>query len=249
MYTLMGVKPGLLIGKGDMIASAESHLKGKRIDISLGSSDKSKYSGNDVFPKFGSKRSITYVAGASGSGKSFFACRLAKEFKRQHPKSNIYLFSRTPWEDDVSYKGLNPIQIPMNQSLVNEPLDLSEIESGSMVLFDDTGSHPNKNIRGAVNDLMVEICEIGRKYNIHAIITSHLINPNDKSIGRILMNELTSIVVFPAGSFHQISYCFKTYLGLTKKQIEQCVDTDSRWICIMKNYPQLLIDDESIRML
>ena len=46
------------------------------------------------------ERFVDYVAGPSGSGKSTIASTLASEWKKNNPKKNIYVFSRTDPRDD-----------------------------------------------------------------------------------------------------------------------------------------------------
>lgn len=191
------------------------------------------------------ERGVDYIAGPSGSGKSTYAATLASVFKKVYPKSNFYIFSRTDCRDDPAFKHLNPIQVTIDDSIVDDPIDaVSELKGGCMVLFDDCNTIPNDKQRKAVDKLMADIMEVGRKLNIWIIITNHLVIPNEKKMARTVMNEMQSMTVFPkSGSVQQIKYCLKQYYGLNNKQIDMIVSLPSRWVTVFKNYPMCVMHE------
>lgn len=192
-------------------------------------------------------RSITYICGASGSGKSTVTRGLVINFNVMFPKSQVYLFSKVnsdPAFDDLEKKKII-IRIPIDQQLVTDPINvLEDIDEKSLVIFDDTDTITDKNILKAVNNVKMQILEIGRHRNIYCIVTSHLINTNDRAGNRTMMNEMHNLVIFPkgGGSVYQQRYCLKNYLGFNNKQIDEILNTsDSRWVWISKNYPQYIL--------
>lgn len=192
-------------------------------------------------------RSITYICGASGSGKSTVTRGLVINFNIMFPKSQVYLFSKVntdPAFDDLEKKKMI-IRIPIDQQLVTDPINvLEDIDEKSLVIFDDTDTITDKNILKAVNNIKMQILEIGRHRNIYCIVTSHLINTNDRAGTRTMMNEMHNLVIFPkgGGSVYQQRYCLKNYLGFNNKQINEILNTsDSRWVWISKNYPQYVL--------
>jgi hypothetical protein len=198
-----------------------------------------------------SRRSVWYVAGRSGSGKSTFAANLAMTFKKLHPKKPIYFVSRTDWMDDPAYKKLKPKQVKLDQSLVDNPILIEkDIEKGSLMIFDDIGTIHDKFIKEEVFHLIKDILEVGRKLQLSLILTSHLINPNEKAFGRVIFNELENLVVFPGGAgHHQISYATENYLGLTKKQTVEFLKQKSRWLLINNNAPAYVMTQHSVYLL
>lgn len=189
------------------------------------------------------RRAVCYVAGPSGSGKTTYSVELAKNYQKIFPKVKIYLFSRTDYKLDPAYEGMKLQQIMLDQSLVQQPIVIEEeVDPGSLILFDDCGTITDTEIRKAVNHLMMDIMEVGRKLNINCIITSHLISGTDRNLARTILNEMTTFTFFcKSGSIYQIKYTLKNYLGMNPKQIQRILDLPSRWVTVLKNYPQCIL--------
>ena len=196
-------------------------------------------------------RDLVYIAGPSGSGKSTFAVNLINRFMRVYPKYPFYLFSRTHHKDDPAFKGMRVNQVMLDESLISDPIDITkELTDGSIVLFDDINTVQDDKIKKAINKLLEDILEVGRKLRIWCVITNHLVIPNEKKIARTVLNELKKIVVFPkSGSSQQISYALKQYFGLSKKQIEDIIQLPSRWVLVSKSYPMYVTHERGIYIL
>lgn len=189
-------------------------------------------------------RFIEYIAGPSGSGKSTIAGELAMQFKIIFPNKPIYIFSRTDAKKDPAFNKIKPIQIMVDESLIEDPIDVTEevTEEGCLMIFDDCNTIHNDKVRKEIEKLMADAMEVGRKLNCNLIITSHLVIPNEKKLARTILNELNMLTVFPkSGSAQQIKYALKTYWGLTNKQMDTILAIKSRWIRISKNYPQYVL--------
>ena len=200
-------------------------------------------------------RSITYICGASGSGKSTMTRNLVINFNLMFPESQIYLFSKVdkdPAFDDLEKKKII-IRIPINNELITDPIDvLNDIEEWSLVIFDDIDTILDKNLLKTVNNIKMQILETGRHRNIYCIVTSHLINTSDRNGTRTMMNEMHNLVIFPkgGGSVYQQKYCLKNYLGFNNKQVDEILNTnDSRWVWISKNYPQYVLTQKKCKII
>jgi hypothetical protein len=191
------------------------------------------------------QRSVVYIAGPSGSGKSTYAVNLIKPYIKFFDKP-FYLFSRTDYKTDPAFKGLTPMQIPINDSLLINPIDITkELTGGSVVFFDDCNTIQNEKLRKVVQKMMEDILEVGRKLDITIIITSHLVIPSSREFARTVMNEIQTLTVFPkSGSSQQISYALQTYFGLKKSQIEEILQIKSRWVTISKSYPMYVLSNK-----
>lgn len=194
-------------------------------------------------------RSVSYVAGPSGSGKSTYASKFMKNFKKIFKGSNIIVFSRLD-TDEVIDK-LKPIRIKIDEELVEDPIDIfEEFHNNDLVLFDDCDTIQNKSIRDAVSKIQNDILETGRHKNIFILVTSHLINGNDRKNCRTLLNESNTITFFPkSGSTYQIKYLLKNYIGLSNNQINDILNMKSRWITIGKTYPQYIMGETFIYLI
>lgn len=195
-------------------------------------------------------RSITYICGASGSGKSTFAKSLIEKFNILFPENNVYLISRLetdPAFDELERKNII-IRIPVDEDLAHQSVDIiRDIPENSMVVFDDIDTINDKKLINVLNNMKLQILEIGRHKKIYCIVTSHLINTNDRNSTRTMMNEMSNLVIFPrgGGSAYQQRYCLKNYLGLSKNEIDNILGTtDSRWVLISKNYPQYILTEK-----
>jgi hypothetical protein len=195
-------------------------------------------------------RSVMYIAGPSGSGKSTYAANLAKSYRKMHPKKDIYIFSRTDSRDDPAYKKLKPIQVTLDDSLITDPIDISEIDGGSLIIFDDCNTVHDEDIKKEIEKLQADIMEVGRKMDISIIMTNHLVNPNEKKLGRTIMNEMHGGTFFPkSGSSYQIKYCLKQYMGLDNKQIDEIMKLPGRWVTILKHYPMCVLHEHGAYLL
>jgi hypothetical protein len=192
-----------------------------------------------VLPALGNQRQIVYVAGASGSGKSVFCSSYIKQYQVLHPDNEIYIFSQVT--DDPSLRDIEDAHyIPIDETLISEPIDILEECSDSLILFDDVDNINDKHLYNAISNIIGQILEMGRHRNITCLITSHLINGNDKKKTRTILNESHIIVIFPKStSAHSVTYFLKNYLGITgKEDVYKILHIPSRWIALHKNYPQ-----------
>lgn len=183
---------------------------------------------------------VIFIFGSAGSGKTYFAAKYIKKYLKIHPKAEFYVFSQVQQDEPIDK--LRPHRIMIDESLIANPINLDEIEPGSMILFDDIDSLPDKELQKSVNTLKKQILEHGRHSNLNIINISHLANGNDRNTSRVILLEAKNIVFFPkSGSAYNAKYILKTQLGLSPKQITSIMNIDSRWISIRTTYPQALL--------
>jgi hypothetical protein len=221
-------------------------------DNSNEESSREIYTNNKLEPLLDMQnRSVSYISGPSGSGKSTHAVMLIKRFLKVHPEKSFYLFSRTDYKTDPVFNGMHVNQVIIDESILKDPIDITkELTGGCIILFDDCNTIQNDKIKKAIDKLLSDILEIGRKLQIWIVVTNHLVIPNEKKVARTIMNELHSLTVFPqSGSVQQICYALKQYFGLNKKQIDQIVQLKSRWVTINKHYPMYVIYEHGVFLL
>jgi len=191
-------------------------------------------------------RDIIYIAGSSGSGKSTMASKYLETFQHIFPNSTIFVFSRKDSGTDPAFRKLRLQYIPINDELVANSVDITkDCEEGSCFLFDDIATIMDDQQKKTVYKIMCDIMEVGRAKRIYCIITNHLINPNDKKIGRIIFNEMHDLVIFPkSGNFRAMTYCLDKYFGYDKQTINKILKLPSRWVLINKQYPNYVLYDK-----
>lgn len=176
--------------------------------------------------------SRVYVAGPTGSGKSWYSRNLLKQYLKVQPESKIYLFSDVE-KDPVLDELPNLKRIPLNESILDNPFKPEDFLN-SICLFDDIDSIENPKVHKAVFNWMNTLLRRGRHENISTIVTSHLIT--DYKNTRIVLNEVSAITFFPrAGGKQGIEYMLKKYVGLDKTQINKIFTLPSRWVTVYKN--------------
>ena len=126
----------------------------------------------DLSEKDISKRpsSRMYITGPTNCGKSTFASKYIRELQNRHNKP-IYVFSVLP--DDEPIDKLGPKRIRLDEELIKEPIELSELKN-SIVVFDDIDTIKNKKLKESVQNLRDTCLSEGRHYNISTICTSHV---------------------------------------------------------------------------
>lgn len=191
------------------------------------------------------KREVFYIAGASGSGKSYIAKGLGEYYQKLFPERSVYLISKLT-EDSGTLDKMKPPPKRLNiQSLIDDFPDLDEFKN-CMVIFDDydTFTGPAEKV---VHKLIDDLATMGRHTNTTMLCLSHYLTNYKKT--RLLLNEATHIVIYPmATSYHALSYLLKTHIGMTKDDIRD-VKKMGRWVCIYKHFPQYLISSQQARML
>jgi len=165
------------------------------------------------------ERSIRYVTGASGSGKSYWTKNYAEEYHRIFPKRDVYMISSL--RDDPSIDKLKYIK----RLKIHEPAFINDdIQAGdfkdSLVIFDDTDCLQNKVLKKKIDAILNAILETGRHFNTEVVYTSHLAC-NGLDTRRIL-NECKSVTIFPNGlGGKAMKYLLDNYFGLDKEQIKK----------------------------
>ena len=178
-----------------------------------------------------------YVTAPSGAGKSTYAGNWLSEYKDIYKDDDIFIFSSV--NSDKALDKYDPIRIPIDKSILEEPLDINDYVE-SVIVFDDTDTIQNKKIRDAIGAFRDFLLEQGRHGDISMIVTSHVMM-NYKSTVRIL-NECTSITFFPKhASPHHIKKWLKERGGVNKKQIKKILNLPSRWVTFYKTYPKYVV--------
>lgn len=188
-------------------------------------------------------RLSAYFAGSAGSGKSSMMAEFIKSYKKLYPQRAVYIVSRTNYKQDPAFKDLKMIQLN-----ITEPLDFVKEGFGKcMFVFDDVSTFTDKDMQSNIFSLIKDLLEVARKNEISVLVSNHLINPNEKNLGRVIMNELDLLIIFPRGaSRHHICYALSTYFGVTKSIINRICNSDSRYAIISKTYPNYVLEDKHV---
>lgn len=191
-------------------------------------------------------REVLYITGPSGSGKSTHASKYVKKFAKIFPKNDIYLFSRK--DSDPVFDCIPQLQrLKIDERMIENPVPILEtVGENTLLIFDDIDSLPKK-LLDAVMAIIYDVLEVGRSYKIYCIITSHLINSNNKKFSRIILNESHFITFFKNTNERGNRYFLKEYAGFDDHQIEEILDAENtRAITLHKFYPNYVITKHKI---
>jgi hypothetical protein len=186
----------------------------------------------------GSERGM--VCGPSGSGKSTYVSEYIKNYRKLHPKSKVWVFSRLSSDPALDKHKIN--RIMLDKGIVENPIEPKELSDGkhTLCIFDDIDTIPDKDIKNAVRKLRDDINETGRHDKISNISTSHQIC--NYKLTRDLLLESAFVTFFPkSGMQAQARSFLKTYCGLDKPTIEKILALPSRWVTIYKTYPIMVL--------
>jgi hypothetical protein len=243
-----------LEGIGQPIAIIKSDDKKKQVlpTIYVDDSDAARTSYNQLLlkpkekfqqiPNPKTERQIIYVTGRSGSGKSYFTLHYCNEYKKLYPDRPVYLFSALESDETLDkLKGLK--RIKLSDDFCNDNEIEAEDFKESLVIFDDTDVISSKTIRNKVNQIMNQILQIGRHFQISCIITTHTCCNGNST--KIILNEAHSVVIFPNGLGNRsMKYLLDSYLGLDKNQIKKIKNLNSRWVSINKSFPMCILSEK-----
>jgi hypothetical protein len=193
------------------------------------------------------ERDVLYIAGQSGSGKSYFAAHYIREYVKKYKDRPIYLFSSVSTDDNLDkIKQLK--RIKLDENFINTTIGISDFKN-SLAIFDDIDVIRNKKIRAKVWNLLNAILQIGRHENCTVIQISHVINAGNET--RIVLMESHSITIFPRTiGQRSLKYLLEMYLGYSKNQIQKIkkIGTESRAVTFLRQYPNIVLYEKGAQI-
>ena len=221
------------VGKDIAILKNKTTKKKKTIHVSESTEDVRnpfeiiEAKGNEfiqVAPSLKDERSMIYVVGMSGSGKSYWTTQYVKEYLKKNKKNKVHLIS--PISDDKNINSLKPNRInPNTQAFLDDPPECIDFKD-SILICDDIEAY-DKRTTSRVMNLVNSIATTGRHHNVSLMMFCH--------------TATTQIVLFPANMTGKSSkYLLDNYFGLDKNQIKNIKNVDSRHVAILRSYPMVI---------
>jgi len=191
-------------------------------------------------------RTVWYVCGASGSGKSYFVRGIAEAYKKLFPEREVYLISQLKEDETLDKMKIGKPKRINVDSLVENPPEIEEFND-CLIIFDDIDTLPMTTYK-VVLKLIDTLAIQGRHSRTSMCFSTHWLS-NYKAT-RLILNEMTHLVVYPqATAFKPLKYLLETHLGLDKDDVAQLKRMGSRWVCFHKNFPQYQISEHSAKLL
>ena len=184
------------------------------------------------------ERSVEFITGQSGSGKSTFAKKYFEQYHKMYKKREIYIFSYFSEDKSIDCNYIH--RIKLDDKFCQTEFHLEEDFSNSLCLFDDIDCIRSKVLRNKLVHILHSLLELGRHHNCEVCYCSHLATKKDET--RIILNECSSITIFPkVMNARSMKYLLENYFGMNKDQIKRIKQLKSRAVTICKTYPNIVI--------
>lgn len=185
-----------------------------------------------------------YIAGVSGSGKSYFSAMYVRNYKLRNPDNKFYIITNKP--EDAVLDALDPIHIaPENiEEIMGQPLARF---ANSLILFDDVDSY-TPDIKKAVMQFYSHVAKDGRSDHIDSLLTMH--NACNYHETRDPLINASHLVFFPQfNQGHHLLTFLKQYGDLTKAQIRDALKWDTRWVVLHREVPRYMLGEHNLQLL
>ena len=195
-------------------------------------------------PSSEKERSVLFIAGESGAGKSYFAREYAKDYSKMFPRNNIYLISYLDRDETLdSYKKITRLNCFNDEFLAEcNTLDLEAEFSNSFVIFDDIDSMTEKKIKVIIYGLLNKMLRLGRHYNISVAYLGHELYSSHEL--KCILNESNTVTFFPRFlNFKKMKYLLQEYFGLSQDQIEKIRAMKDRNVTFIKGANKVILSD------
>jgi hypothetical protein len=194
------------------------------------------------------KRDVFYIAGKSGSGKSYISAQIIENYHKLNPERPLYLISKL--EEDET---IDKVKAPLKRIPVEKFVEVFNINAfnNCLIFFDDYDTLPDK-LSKSIQEIIKDIAIMGRKHNedqgnITMLLATHYLTNYSKT--RLILNEATHFIIYPQNTSHyQLKYLLQNYVGLDEKETKR-LKRLGRWICFKVGYPQFMISQNEIRLL
>jgi hypothetical protein len=115
------------------------------------------------------ERSVLYITGASGSGKSYYTREYIKQYRLTFPKNSIYLFSSL--NEDITLDKLTYLKrINLDDNFLNTPFTIEDFKA-CLCIFDDIDVIINKSMKKKLYEISSMVLETGRHTRTSFIFT------------------------------------------------------------------------------
>jgi len=190
------------------------------------------------------ERSVLFLSGESGAGKSYYMREYAKRYNKMFPENEIFLISYLDRDETLdSYDKITRLNC-FNDEFLQEcgDLDLNAEFSNTLVIFDDIDSISEKKNKVIIYGLLNKMLRTGRHYGISVAYVGHELYANHDL--KCILNESHVIVWFPKHlNYKKLRYLLEEYFGLNRQQVEKIRAIKDRSVAYIKGSDKLIVSE------
>jgi GTPase SAR1 family protein len=208
----------------------------------------------EAYPNFNANRSVFYIAGQSGSGKTYFTKKYIRNFLKEYSKAHVFVFTgienNTDYDEFLKQKRLTYIDhmklISDKNFNGNKFLQHEELK-GSLLVFDDVDTL-KRNIRIWLYDNLINpALETSRHFSISIFMISHQLS-NYQETRKILM-EATHMVIFRNNFNLKMKKFLENYFNIDSKVYKKMSSLKKRWLCIVRGLYTLYYNEDEAHII
>ena len=226
-------------------------LKGKKKKRAIELPDDCRF---DLIPNVldgGIHRTVWYIAGPSGVGKSWIAKDICSYYKKMFPGRKIFCVSQLDKDDTLDQIG-GLIRIDIDDMVENQP-DINTLNNCAIIIDDIEGL--KKKQSEAVHTFVTDILTMGRSHclddngdstqgNISLFYISH--NTSNYKKSRQLLTESHYKIFYPYHTaVNQIYRPLKCYIGFDSNQLKRYrkmpICRKRKWVGVHSKFPFFMI--------
>jgi len=193
-----------------------------------------------------SEHEVLFVTGPPKCGKTYFVNNYVKMIKHIYGLP-VFRISRVERDETLKKDEKYYLNIRIDNDMVETPLKLEEFHD-SLVIFDDIESSEFPKATKCAYNLLDDMCKNGRHHRISVIFCNQECRMGTKT--KPILSTVTSLVIFPKNcSLYQTERLLRDHVGMSKPQIKEALDLNTRWEVINKASPQYIMYEHGVYLL
>jgi uncharacterized protein with PIN domain len=192
------------------------------------------------------EHSVIICTGPPKCGKTYWVNEYVKMFKHIFDLP-VFRISRVDHDETLRKEEKNYLNVPVDGDMVANPLKLEDFHD-SLVIFDDIESSEFPKATKMAYNLLDDMCKNGRHHRIAVIFCNQEARMGVKT--KPILSTVTTLVIFPQNcSLYQIERLLKEHVGMSKAQIKDALNLNTRWEVISKASPQYVMHEHGCYLL
>lgn len=186
---------------------------------------------------------VGYSVARRNSGKTWFCKLCVKTWLKKHKDGRVFMI--TKHEQDPSIDDVLPERSQKIHPTEIEGFTTSDFHDSLLIIDDTTDSELTPKQQKQLDKFVDDMIDNGRHDNIQCLLTNHL--ATDYKRTRVILNGCSFVTIFPrAKTRYQLIRLLKTYLNFDKKEIDELLSKDSRWVQISTIDPYYILTEHEV---